>query len=107
MYSRTAIKRSELMITVMLALATLIPRLLLANQLDMVTDEIVYIHAGQIYQPLLQQLQFWSTSWQYNYEHPPVAKLLIGFSITINTALGHPLSDLFAGRLPSVLSSML
>ncbi len=36
-----------------LALVAFIPRLLLALQLDVVTDEVVYIFGGKVYLPLL------------------------------------------------------
>lgn len=81
----------------------LIPRILLAFQLDVVTDEVVYILGGKIYLPLLRNLATYSTQWQYNYEHPPFVKLLIGSSIALNTTLGSPFKELFAARIPSIL----
>lgn len=90
-----------------LALIAFLPRLLLAMKLDMVTDEVVYILGGKIYFPLLTHLRIDSSQWSYNYEHPPFVKLLIGLSLTINTALGHPLPELLTARLPSVLMGTL
>ena len=86
-----------------LALAALIPRIILATQLDMVTDEVVYILGGKIYLPLVRHLSIGASGWTYNYEHPPFVKLLIGLALSFNTLLGHPLGDLLAGRVPSII----
>lgn len=85
-----------------LALAALIPRILLATQLDLVTDEVVYIQAAKIYLPLLRPRQIGASGWSYNYEHPPFVKLLMGLTVSGNAALGHPLSELLAARIPSI-----
>jgi hypothetical protein len=87
-----------------LVLVALIPRVILARQLDLVTDEIIYINAGKIYAPLLIHLRFTASLWAFNYEHPPLVKLLIGFALYLNTHLGSPASNLFAARVPSILS---
>ena len=97
----------ESLVIVLLALIAFFPRLLLAMQLDMVTDEVVYILGGKIYFPLLTHLQIGSNQWSYNYEHPPFVKLLIGLSLSLNSALGHPLSELLTARLPSVVMGTL
>lgn len=86
-----------------LALVALLPRVILAHELDLVTDEIIYIMAGKTYVPLLLHLHFKSNLWTFNYEHPPLVKLLIGFAIFLNTYSGDLLSDLFAARIPSIL----
>ncbi|GAC1563386.1 MAG: hypothetical protein NVS2B2_28960 [Ktedonobacteraceae bacterium] len=91
----------------LLALIAFFPRLLLAMKLDMVTDEVVYILGGKIYFPLVTHLQIGSSQWSYNYEHPPFVKLLIGLSLTLNQAIGHPLSELLTARLPSILMGTL
>ena len=101
--SRRSISMVEGVIVFLLALIAFVPRLLLATQLDMVTDEVVYILGGKIYFPLLTHLQIGSSQWHYNYEHPPFVKLLIGLSLTLNSAIGHPLPDLLTARLPSIL----
>ena len=87
-----------------LVLVALIPRIILAHQLDLVTDEIIYIMGGKGYFPLLLHLRFRSNLWLFNYEHPPVVKLLIGLSIFLNVHFGRMLSELFAARVPSILS---
>ena len=87
-----------------LILVALIPRIILAHQLDLVTDEIIYIMGGKAYFPLLLHLQITASQWAFNYEHPPVVKLLIGLALYLNAHLGSHLSDLFAARTPSILS---
>lgn len=94
---------AELGIILGLTLAAFIPRLLLALRLDMVTDEVVYILGGKMYLPLLVHLRIGASGWSYNYEHPPFVKFLIGLALASNTALGHPLRELVAARMPSVL----
>src|SRR5207237_6791014 len=87
-----------------LLIAALVPRIMLAHQLDLVTDEIIYIMGGKGYFPLLLHLRFTSNLWLFNYEHPPIVKLLIGLTIFLNAHLGRLLSELFAARVPSILS---
>lgn len=94
-------------IVVVLALIAFLPRLLLALKLDLVTDEVVYILGGKIYFPLLVHLHIGTSQWNYNYEHPPFVKLLIGLSLALNQALGHPLPELLTARLPSILMGTL
>ncbi|BCL80854.1 glycosyltransferase family 39 protein [Ktedonobacteria bacterium brp13] len=87
-------------------ITALIPRIVLALQLDMVTDEIVYLYEGKLYLPLLKHLSFGSSLWvkpQYNYEHPPLVKILMGISMALNSLIGHPFNELFAGRIPSII----
>ena len=52
--NRRRLPASDLIILLGLLAAALIPRIILALQLDMVTDEVVYILGGKIYLPLLQ-----------------------------------------------------
>src|SRR5947209_3701443 len=85
-----------------LALVALLPRVILAHELDLVTDEIIYIMAGKIDFPLLLHLHFQSNLWTFNYEHPPLIKLLIGLSLFLNAHMGSILSELFAARIPSI-----
>ncbi|GCE31486.1 hypothetical protein KDA_69700 [Dictyobacter alpinus] len=96
-----------LLISIGLACATLLPRLLLAWQLDEVTDEIVYLSGGKVYLPLIAHADIASKQWLVNHEHPPLVKILIGTSIALNNLMGHPLGELMAGRLPSVVMGTL
>jgi hypothetical protein len=101
---RASLPWIEGVILSVLLIAALVPRIMLAHQLDLVTDEIIYIMGGKAYFPLLLHLRFTSNLWLFNYEHPPVVKLLIGLSIFLNAHLGRMLSELFAARVPSILS---
>lgn len=97
----------DICVVLVLLIVALIPRIQLANQLDMVTDEIVYIWGGKVYFSLLTHLQFTSPAWHYNYEHPPLVKLLIGFTLACNSHLGHPLTELQVERVPSIVMGVL
>ena len=88
-------------------LAACLPRLLLAMQLDMVTDEQVYILGGKMYLPALLHHSLHSAAWSYNYEHPSLVKLLIGLAVTVNASTGSLLPELLAARLPSILCGTL
>ncbi|HLZ63500.1 MAG TPA: glycosyltransferase family 39 protein [Ktedonosporobacter sp.] len=100
---RFAVPSLDLMILGLLTIIALVPRVILATQLDMVTDEVVYILGGKIYLPLVRHLSIGASGWNYNYEHPPFVKLLIGLALALNTAIYHPLTELLAARLPSIL----
>src|SRR5947209_1627135 len=71
---RFLLPASDWLILLGLTLVALIPRILLATQLDLVTDEIIYIMAGKIYLPLLLHFHIYSAQWTFNYEHPPLVK---------------------------------
>lgn len=97
----------DIAILVGLVLAALLPRIILALQLDMVTDEAVYIGAGKIDFPLLVHFQIGANGWNYVYEAPPLVKLLIGLSVFLNSKLTHPLGELLAARIPSMVMGTL
>ncbi len=97
----------DVLLLVALAIAAFIPRIMLATQLDMVTDEGTYIKAGKTYLPLLRHFNITSGGWTFNYEHPPFVKLLIGLCIALNAHVGHPLSELLAARIPSIIAGTL
>jgi 4-amino-4-deoxy-L-arabinose transferase-like glycosyltransferase len=97
----------DLNILIGLTFAALLPHVILALQLDMVTDEPVYINAGKIYFPLLKHLKFGANEWNVNYEHPPLVKLFIGLTLYLNTFLAHPLAELLAARIPSIIMGTL
>ena len=90
-----------------LALVALIPRIILATQLDMVTDEGTYIIGGKVYLPLVLHFRIVSQRWGFNYEHPAFAKLLIGLAISLNTHLGNVFGELLVARMPSILCGTL
>lgn len=101
--NRASLPFSDGIILAGLALVALLPRVIFAHELDLVTDEIIYIMAGKTYFPLLLHLHIRSNQWAFNYEHPPFVKLLIGLAIFLNDHLGGLLSELFAARMPSIL----
>ena len=104
-HSRTALVTPiEWFILPVLTLIALVPRIQTARQLDLVTDEIIYIMGGKGYLPLILHHNFTSSVWEFNYEHPPLVKLLIGLAIYSNAHAGYITSELFAARLPSILS---
>jgi 4-amino-4-deoxy-L-arabinose transferase-like glycosyltransferase len=96
----------QILILCCLGLVALIPRIILANQLDLITDEIIYILAGKSYLPLLKHITttIGTDGWQVNYEHPPLVKFLIGLSILINDHAGHPFNELLAARIPGIIA---
>ncbi len=104
---KSRISLIDLNILIGLTFAALLPRVMLALQLDMVTDEPVYIDAGKIYFPLLKHLKIGASGWDINYEHPPLVKLLIGLTLYLNTFLAHPLEELLAARIPSIIMGTL
>ncbi|MBV9691607.1 MAG: glycosyltransferase family 39 protein [Ktedonobacteraceae bacterium] len=106
-WAPTDVDLTEFGVVLVLALAACIPRFLLALRLDVVTDEVVYILGAKLYFPLLLHLRIGAGGWSYNYEHPPFVKLLIGLALTCNAALGHPLPELVAARMPSILCGTL
>ena len=106
-FGQRFISTAEGLIVLGLAIIGLIPRIILATQLDQVNDEGIYIVAGKLYLALMAHLRIASPQWDFNYEHPPVVKLLIGLFIYLNAHLGHLLNELFAARIPSILSGTL
>ena len=93
----------DINILIGLAFAALLPRIILTFQLDMASDELVYIQAAKIYFPLLEHLKIGAKGWSFNYEHPPLVKLFIGLALHLNTFLAHPLAELQAARIPSII----
>src|SRR5689334_19713207 len=93
----------DVLITLALMILALIPRIMLARQLDVVTDEIVYIFGGKTDFHLLTHWLIKDNLWTYNYEHPPLVKLIIGSTIFLNKHSGTLLSELQAARVPSII----
>lgn len=93
---------AEWALIALLSCVALLPRLILARQLDVNTDEPIYVTAANWYMLLLKQHYLTNTHWLYNYEHPAFAKLLMGLSITLSQYF-HAANLLFPARLPSVV----
>ncbi len=90
-----------------LALVAMLPRFIVALQLDMVSDESTYIEGGKIYFSLFEHLNIGARGWRFNYEHPALAKLFIGLSLSLNALLRHPFDELVATRIPSIMMGTL
>jgi 4-amino-4-deoxy-L-arabinose transferase-like glycosyltransferase len=101
--TRYASMTIDLLITAGLFILALIPRLLLAQQLDVVTDEVIYIFGGKTEFHLLTHWLIGNSGWDYNYEHPPLVKLLIGFALYLNDHSLQLFNDLLIARLPSCI----
>jgi hypothetical protein len=93
----------DVLIILALMILALIPRIVLARQLDVVTDEIVYIFGGKTDFHLLTHWLIKDNLWSYNYEHPPLVKLTIGLTIFLNKHSGALLSELQVARVPSII----
>ncbi len=93
----------DITILIGLTFAALLPRIILALRLDIVSDELVYIQAAKKYFPLLEHLKIGAKGWSFNYEQPPLVKLFIGLALYLNTILAHPLAELQAARIPSII----
>jgi hypothetical protein len=102
---RWARHRALLLADVLLVLATLIPRLLLARSLDLTTDEGVYIPIGQQDVLLLLHHDIFNAHWLDNSEAPALPKLFIGLGALVGQALGGQPGLLFGARLPAILLS--
>jgi len=70
------------------------------------TDEPLYVYAGRSYLQSFLRLDFKADVWRINAEHPPIAKLLIGFTSSIFVLLlgGENVHNVyFAARLAPVI----
>lgn len=85
----------------------LVPRLVLAHTLDLITDEGVYIPVGRLDYHLFITGNFGSGHWLTNYEAPALPKLLMGLGSTLGAAISPIDGWLFGARLPGVLLSAL
>ena len=85
----------------------LVPRLILAHTLDLITDEGVYIPVGRLDYQLFISGNLSSGHWLTNYEAPALPKLLMGMGSTIGGSLAPTDGWLFGARLPGALLSAL
>jgi len=73
--------KREYVILAILFLSAFLPRLILLTYLDVSGDEIVYISSGVVYiDNIVRGITSWD-DWEINWEHPPLAKYLIGFMV--------------------------
>lgn len=73
--------------TAIVFLTALIPRLLFVNETSIMTDEPLYVSAGRKYFHSILKLDFKSEVWRINAEHPPIAKILMGFTSSLYTQI--------------------
>lgn len=85
----------------------LVPRLVLAHTLDLITDEGVYIPVGRLDYHLFTSGNFGSGRWLNNFEAPALPKLLMGLGSTLGASVAPVDGWLFGARLPGVLLSAL
>ena len=85
----------------------LIPRLVLAHTLDLITDEGVYVPVGRFDYQLFISGNFASGHWLTNYEAPALPKLLMGLGSTLAGSVAPTDGWLFGARLPGVFLSAL
>ncbi|MEM2673666.1 MAG: glycosyltransferase family 39 protein, partial [Candidatus Bathyarchaeia archaeon] len=72
---------------------------------DIGWDEPVYVFAGRAYVTALSERNFFGDVWQWNHEHPPLAKYIYGFfSLWLSPILGNPY---FGARIATSLMSAL
>ena len=88
-------------------LVALLPRLLLAHTLDLITDEGVYIPVGRLDYQFFASGNFTSSHWLTNYEAPALPKLLMGLGATLGGSVSPADGWLLGARLPGVLLSAL
>ncbi|HLJ81243.1 MAG TPA: glycosyltransferase family 39 protein, partial [Ktedonobacterales bacterium] len=85
----------------------LVPRLILAHTLDLITDEGVYIPVGRLDYHLFITGNFGSGRWLTNFEAPALPKLLMGLGSALGGSVAPADGWLFGARLPGVLLSAL
>ncbi|MEM1515623.1 MAG: glycosyltransferase family 39 protein [Candidatus Bathyarchaeia archaeon] len=72
---------------------------------DIGWDEPVYVFAGRAYVIALAERNFFGDVWQWNHEHPPLAKYIYGFfSLLLSPILGNPY---YGARIATTLMSAL
>ncbi|MEM2091860.1 MAG: glycosyltransferase family 39 protein [Candidatus Bathyarchaeia archaeon] len=82
--------------------SSLIPRIINLDNPGLTWDEPAYIEAGRIYVDGMLKSQIFSISiWRVNWEHPPIAKYLIGLSLHVLEPLGF--SEVAAARVPNTI----
>ena len=91
-------------------LIALIPRMFFVDETSIMTDEPLYVSAGQNYIQSFLGLDFSTDVWRKNAEHPPIAKLLIGLASNLFIPLlgGESTHNIyFAARMAPVTAGTL
>jgi 4-amino-4-deoxy-L-arabinose transferase-like glycosyltransferase len=97
----------DLALTLVLALVAFIPRWVLLHQLDIVTDEAVYVPVGRLDVSLLAHGHLLAPEWLVNYEAPALPKLLMGLAAALAGFVQPSLGMVQAARLPGAIISAL
>jgi 4-amino-4-deoxy-L-arabinose transferase-like glycosyltransferase len=97
----------DLALTLLLFLLALLPRWILLHQLDLVTDEAVYVPVGRLDVSLLAHGRLLDPAWLVNYEAPALPKLLMGLSAALAGLSQPSLALVQAARIPGVIFSAL
>lgn len=97
----------DLALMLLLALVAFVPRWVLLHQLDMVTDEAVYVPVGRLDVSLLAHGRLLAPEWLINYEAPALPKLLMGLAAALGGFVQPSLGMVQAARLPGAVLSAL
>lgn len=97
----------DLALTLLLALVAFIPRWVLLHQLDIVTDEAVYVPVGRLDFSLLVHGRLLAPEWLMNYEAPALPKLCMGLAAALAGFVHPSLGMVQAARLPGAVISAL
>jgi len=93
---------TEFLMTFILVFIILLPNF---TTHDIGWDEPVYVFAGRAYIIALSERNFLGDVWQWNHEHPPLAKYIYGiFSLCLTPYLGNPY---FSARIATLIMSTL
>ncbi len=97
----------DLALMLLLALVAFVPRWVLLHQLDIVTDEAVYVPVGRLDVSLLAHGRLLAPEWLINYEAPALPKLLMGLAAALGGFVQPSLGMVQAARLPGAVLSAL
>src|SRR5215831_6175514 len=97
----------DLMLTLLLALVAFLPRWVLIHQLDIVTDEAVYVPVGRLDVSLLAHGRLLDPAWLTNYEAPALPKLFMGLAAALGGFVRPSFGMVQAARLPGAIISSL
>ncbi len=97
----------DLSLMVGVFVVALIPRWILLHQLDIITDESVYVPVGWLDVSLLAHGQIFSSSWLVNFEAPPLPKLFMGLAEGLAGYTQPSLATVQAARVPGAIVSSL
>lgn len=95
------VSHSSRFLSLLILLIVLIPRVIDLDNPGLTWDAPGYLWAGKTYIANLLSLQLDPEAWKPNWEHPPLAKYLMGISIYALKPYG--ISEVAAARLPNAV----